>query len=74
MTNQNKPVPDPTWEYAEAWELIHEAMEIIVDTRKIMGETETVDKEKNLIIIDLLQKAIEKAVNCRSEVSNIFND
>lgn len=56
--------PDPKWDYQQVWEELHEVMELIVDTRGLVGSQEKSNNEAN-------QKAYEMIVGASASLYKV---
>ncbi|WP_414625189.1 hypothetical protein [Calothrix sp. CCY 0018] len=66
--------PDPEWDYAQAWELLHEAIELQVEIERQMGEKENLDKQFNENIFPMLVEASMKVANCSRLISALTEE
>lgn len=74
MTNQNTTVPDPSWDYSYVWELMHDAMELIVDAKKLIGECENSNRQVNERVFRKFVEASIKLSDCGRHVSERNRD
>ncbi|NJN13239.1 MAG: hypothetical protein HC836_18030 [Richelia sp. RM2_1_2] len=71
MTNQTS---DPSWDYSLIWELSHEAMELLVDARRLIGECENSNKEVNEKVFKMFVEASIRLSDCGRHVSARVRD
>ncbi|AFY54638.1 hypothetical protein Riv7116_2107 [Rivularia sp. PCC 7116] len=60
---------DPGWDYQQVWELLHGAIEKLVEIKKIIGEQEALNKEANAQVYPMFVEASMKLGHCSNYIN-----